>query len=199
MNNNEFLIHIKNIYNFLENKSLFTLGAKFNIYFHDNYLIHIKSENIPHLLGFQYIYLFISRKDNLQNFKIFLHEVISGKIKWESLKNKIQTNFNKYKKDLNKINTSKKLIEFIESKVTGLDYFFDAVSNYDNHSFSYVKNKKYELYFIFANINKYSYCLCLKNITRDNYLYKTLLPISMQFLKFKPEEMHETFIDKITK
>lgn len=92
-----FKKYIEYIYKFLDEKNLFFLRTKWNIYLDDNVLINISSENIPHLLGYQYISYFQKSNDNLQSLKIFLKKVINGNIKLNSLKNVIYTNFTKGK------------------------------------------------------------------------------------------------------
>ena len=166
MSDEEIKFISKNIFKFIygEDKNENIL-QKINIYFssiESNYskpkLIHIKHENLPHLIGIQYYKEILNKKINDENMlKSIFYELSTSKLNFSSIIKKIRANWKNLKKKnaFKKIAKSNNLIYFLENKIICLYELLQLYSNSNLYNFYYSQHKKSntEYWFLFNKNN----------------------------------------------
>ncbi len=190
--------------------------VKINIYFYnknninDKYLLNIKEKFLHHLFGMQYIEIFYekySTKSKNQKTSIFLKnflkDVVSKKILWTSLEQKIYSKFKNKSFQIN-LKNPKELIKFIQNKILGF-YLLITYSKKFNWSEKYniystnIFNVN-EIFLTFTPLihSRNIFVLQIDEITKNNYYWRTFIPKSMRVIrKDKINLTNEYFVYKI--
>ena len=184
ISDNEFREKINKIKQFIFTKEI----SKINIFFENKILINLTYDNFSHLIGLQYYLKILSIKKHKNVLFGFLNNISNQKILWSSICKKIKNewkrvNFNSsfanwydcIAKLIFKINGFIKLMEIISQRVT-------KSPQYLTYKF---QNKNQVDYFLMLDlVKKNFYCfLGLKNISGDNYQYRTFKAITIKSLK----------------